>query len=148
IGLFGYLLLLNAGLAWVAYKKRWPHLTLASVIFTTIYQWAWVLKFLQARSIPLALGIFLVFPVLSFVALALGEKRNLANSEASLFEKITAASVGLPLLFAIYLAVIPAYGNRYWLLFGFLFLVDVGLAVIASRSGPEQLHLVAGITTV
>ena len=27
IGLFSYLLLLNAGLAWVAYKKRWPALT-------------------------------------------------------------------------------------------------------------------------
>ena len=148
IGLFGYLLLLNAGLAWVAYKKRWPHLTLVSVIFTTVYQWAWVLKFLQARSIPLALGIFLVFPVLSFVALSLGEKRKLDNSEVSLFRKISAASVGLPLLFAVFLAVIPAYGTRYWLLFGFLFLVDAGLAVIASRRGPEQLHLAGGITTV
>ena len=27
IGLFGYLLLLNAGLAWVAYRKSWPVLS-------------------------------------------------------------------------------------------------------------------------
>ena len=35
IALFGYLLLLNAGLAWVAYRKRWPHLTVLSAVFTT-----------------------------------------------------------------------------------------------------------------
>ena len=28
VGLFSYLLLLNAGLAWVAYRKRWPLLML------------------------------------------------------------------------------------------------------------------------
>ncbi|HUR80582.1 MAG TPA: DUF2339 domain-containing protein, partial [Thermoanaerobaculia bacterium] len=39
IGLFSYLLLLNAGLAWVAYKKRWPLLTIGSVAFSIIYQW-------------------------------------------------------------------------------------------------------------
>ena len=50
IGLFSYLLLLNAGLAWVAYKKRWPHLTIVSALFTAIYQWAWVLKFVHAGS--------------------------------------------------------------------------------------------------
>ena len=32
IPLFSYLLLLNVGLAWVAYKKRWPALTVLSAI--------------------------------------------------------------------------------------------------------------------
>jgi len=76
IGLFSYLLLLNAGLAWVAYKKRWPYLTVLSTIFTTIYQWGWVMKFLRGGNLPLALGIFLIFPILSFIALAFGEKSD------------------------------------------------------------------------
>src|SRR4030095_2620570 len=42
IPLFAYLLLLNVGLAWVAYRKTWPILTVLTLIFTTIYQWGWV----------------------------------------------------------------------------------------------------------
>src|SRR5207302_6826669 len=71
IGLFGYLLLLNAGLAWVAYKKRWPLLTAISLGITTIYQWGWVSKFLTTGKLPLAAAIFLIFPVMSFVGLSL-----------------------------------------------------------------------------
>jgi len=151
IGLFSYLLLLNAGLAWVAYKKRWPNLTILSAIFTTLYQWGWVMKFLRTGNLPLALGIFLIFPVLSFVALALGEKKEDTDSGGNvsqLFRQTSAASVALPLAFALYMAVVPAYGERYWLLFGFLFLVDVGLAAIAAKRGPELLHLAAAIATV
>src|SRR5215471_4857280 len=80
IGLFSYLVLLDAGLAWVAYRKRWPYLTALSALFTTIYQWGWVMKFLQAGNIPLALGIFLVFPVLSFSGHLFGEKRLSGDS--------------------------------------------------------------------
>ena len=54
IGLFSYLLLLNAGLAWVAYKKRWPALTLGSLLFTVFYQWGWVSKYLTPSQLPLA----------------------------------------------------------------------------------------------
>src|SRR5438045_455486 len=71
IGLFGYLLLLNAGLAWVAYKKRWPLLTAISLGITTIYQWGWVSKFLTTGKLPLAAAIFLIFPVMTFVGLSL-----------------------------------------------------------------------------
>src|SRR5262249_36065276 len=37
LGLFGYLLLLNAGLAWVALRKRWAVLAILSLAFTTLY---------------------------------------------------------------------------------------------------------------
>src|SRR5262249_11487756 len=140
--------LLNAGLAWVAYKKRWPHLTVASATFTALYQWAWVLKFLQTGTIPLALGIFLVFPILSFAALTFGEKRNSGDAGSTLFQQTSAISVALPLLFAVYMAAVPAYGERFWLLFGFLFLVDAGLTAIALKRGPDLLHVAGGILTV
>ena len=148
IGLFGYLLLLNAGLAWVAYRKRWPYLTVFCAIFTTVYQWGWVMKFLHAGSIPLALSIFLLFPVLSFVAIAVGERKGSEDGNSKLFAQTSAVSVALPLLFAVYMAAVPAFGDRYWLLFGFLFLVDAGLAAIAAKRGPELLHVGAGIATV
>jgi hypothetical protein len=148
IALFSYLLLLNAGLAWVAYRKRWPYLTALSVIFTTIYQWGWVLKFLHAGTIPIALGVFLVFPLLSFGALAFGEKRNAKDARTALFKESAAFSAVAPLLFAVFMAATPAYGQRYGFLFGFLFLIDVGLAVIAARRGPELLHVAGAASTL
>src|SRR3954463_4998267 len=84
IGLFGYLLLLNAGLAWVAYKRRWPLLTAISLGLTTLYQWGWVSKSLTEGQLPLAAAIFLIFPIMSFVAMALtrpeaGESRSTSS---------------------------------------------------------------------
>src|SRR5206468_8069813 len=107
-----------------------------------------VMKFLREGNIPLALGIFLVFPILSFAGTAFGEKRDSSDETSLLFRKTSAISVALPLLFAVYMAAVPAYGDRYWLLFGFLFLVDAGLAAIAAKRGPELLHSVAGVSTV
>ena len=70
IPLFAYLLLLNVGLAQVAYTKRWPMLTGLTLVLTAIYQWGWVFKFLDASSVPLAMGIFLLFPLAAFAGLA------------------------------------------------------------------------------
>jgi hypothetical protein len=148
IGLFSYLLLLNAGLAWVAYRKRWPHLTVLSAVFTTVYQWGWVMQYMQTGSLPLALGIFLIFPVLSFAALTFGETESSADGRSRWFRQTSAITVVLPMFFAMYMASVPGFGSRYWLLFGFLFLLDAGLTTIAVKRGPEALHLAGGVGTL
>ena len=83
IPLFMYLLLLNAGLAWVAFKKGWPILTILTLILTTIYQWGWVVTFLDTNQLTLAMGIFLVFSVTSFAALILGRRASSAATPAT-----------------------------------------------------------------
>jgi uncharacterized membrane protein len=149
IGLFGYLLLINAGLAWVAMKKKWPLLTTLSLVFTTLYQWGWVMKFLTAGKLPLAVGIFLIFPILAFGVLALGKRdREGETGWKSLYGQSANLSAVLPLLFALYLAAIPGYGIHYGLLFGFLLCLDVGLLAIALARGTEILHLAGGISTL
>jgi len=148
IGLFSYLLLLNLGLDWVAYRKRWAYLTALSAVFTTIYQWGWVMKFLGSGNLPLAAGIFLVFPILSFSAFALGERRQSEDRNQEIFRQITMVSVAIPHVFAIYLAAVPAYGDHLWLLFGFLFLLDIGLAAIAISQREEVLHAASAVSTV
>ena len=149
IGLFGYLLLLNAGLAWVAYKKRWPLLTSLSLGLTTLYQWGWVSKFLTAGKLPLAAAIFLVFPIMGFVGLALnkpeGEERR---TTATLFAHAARVGAVVPLLFSLYLAAVPAYGARFGVLFGFLFCLDAGLFAVAIFQGPRFLHLLGAASTL
>jgi len=111
VGLFGYLLLLNAGLAWVAYRKRWPLLTAASLVLTTLYQWMWVATFLTEAKLLLSAVIFLVFPILGFVAPVLG--RRVSGDDRDWTFRLTAgASALLPLLFALYLA--ASYRHDAW----------------------------------
>ncbi|MEO6327176.1 MAG: DUF2339 domain-containing protein [Thermoanaerobaculia bacterium] len=148
IGLFGYLLMLNAGLAWVAHRKRWPILSALTLVFTALYQWGWVWKFMAPEKLPLSLGIFLVFPILSFASLSFGEKQEGDADHGRFFRRTAALGAAVPLVFALFLATVPAYGARWELLFGFLLVLDLGLLAVAVWRGPEALHLGAGAATL
>ena len=152
IPLFTYLLLLNAGLAWVAFKKGWPLLTILTLILTAIYQWGWVITFLDTSQLSLAMGIFLVFSVMSFVALILG-RRGLERGDASVetglvLERTGAAAALMPLLFAVYLAAVPRLAVDPALLFGFLLLLDAGLLAIAIARREELMHAIGALATL
>ena len=152
IPLFSYLLLLNVGLAWVAYKKRWPILTVLTLLFTTLYQWGWVFKFLRdASDVSLAMGIFIVFPLVSFAGVLVSRRPALAdakNTGDAIFERTALAAAVVPVIFSVYLAAVPAYGARATLLFGFLLLVDLGLLAIAIARQQPLLHAVGAISTL
>ena len=151
IPLFAYLMLLNVGLAWVAYRQRWPILTVLTLVFTTLYQWGWVLKFLTRSDLSLAMGIFIVFPIVTFAALAIGRSRAAVletQSTDAVFERTALVAAILPLFFAIYLAAVPEYGARPWLLFGFLFVIDVGLFAVAVARRQDVLHAAGALATL
>ena len=112
IPLFAYLLLLNIGLAWVAYRQGWPVLTWLTLGLTTLYQLVWVARFLDESSLSLAMGIFLVFPLAAAAGLTRGRaaRRRPAAAARASFERTAMLSAGVPLVFAAYLASVPAYG--------------------------------------
>ncbi|HEV8392935.1 MAG TPA: DUF2339 domain-containing protein [Vicinamibacterales bacterium] len=148
IPLFAYLLLLNVGLAWVAYRRGWTILSVLTLVFTTLYQWGWAAKFLSAADIPLALAVFVLFPVVGFGMFAAARMRDrLDDDEHGTFELTALASSALPVLFAVYLASVPAFGERYALLFGYLFVLDAGLAAVALALRREQLLVAAGASS-
>ena len=150
IPLFAYLLLLNVGLAWVAYRRAWPVLMWLTLIFTTLYQWGWVITFLDVSSLPLAMGIFILFPVVGIAALLLSGTPDSSASGAagSAFNRAALISAALPVVFGLYLATVPAYGERSELLFGFLLLVDLGLLAIALHRREELLHATGALATM
>ena len=152
IPLFAYLVLLNVGLAWVAYRNRWPVLTALTLVLTTLYQWGWVLRFLRdASDIPLAMGIFLVFPLISFAGMLIARRPTLeaATSGSDVaFERTALMAAVVPLGFAVFLAAVPAYGARPALLFGFLLLVNIGLLAIAIARRQLLLHAAGAAATL
>ena len=83
-----------------------------TLVLTTIYQWGWVIKFLTASSVSLAMGVFLLFPIAAFAGLLLaGRGRTAGDSDPAggNFERTAVISAAMPLLFAFYLAAVPAY---------------------------------------
>ncbi|HET8796346.1 MAG TPA: DUF2339 domain-containing protein, partial [Thermoanaerobaculia bacterium] len=145
IALFSYLLLLNGGISWIAYRKRWPLLTALSVLLTAIYQWAWVEKFLDSAQLPLAATIFAVFGI---VAAAMLWQQAEGDARKQLFRGIGGAGAVLPLLFAFFTAIVPEYGARFHILFAFLLLMVAGLTAIALWRGPRWLHGVAALAAL
>jgi len=148
IPLFAYLLLLNIGLAWVAQRKRWSMLTILTLVFTTIYQWGWVVQFLTVNQLSLAMGIFLVFALMGFVALMFGGRPAPPAGTPRSVELTGLAAALMPLVFAAYLAVVPAYGARPALLFGFLLIIDCGLLAVTIARGEELAHAIGAAAAI
>jgi uncharacterized membrane protein len=146
IELFSYLLLLNAGLAWVAFRKRWALLSIASLVLTTFYQWDWVVRFLAGENLGLAAGIFLVFPLVFAAGPALVSHEPGAGGDV--FGRTAAVAAVLPSLFALYVAGVGSYGEHWGVLFGYLALLDAGLFVLAVFRSPALLHVVGGASTL
>ena len=144
IALFSYLLLLNGGMSWIAFRKRWPLLTALSVALTVFYQWTWVERFLDTGQLPLAAAIFVLFAAIG--ASSLWPSRE--DRKQPVFRVIAAGAAVLPLLFAFFTAVVPEYGAQYHVLFGFLLLMTAGLGAIAMLRGPEWLHALGGLATL
>ena len=138
IPLFVYLLLLNVGLAWVAVRKKWPVLSILTLVLTAVYQWGWVLTFLSASQLTLGMGVFLAFAATSFVAITLS--RGEGSSLETALDQSSVVASAMPLAFALFLASVPQYGDHAGLLFGFLLLVVIGLSVVAIVQRDDRLH--------
>ncbi|HXW07022.1 MAG TPA: DUF2339 domain-containing protein [Vicinamibacterales bacterium] len=150
VPLFAYLLLLNIGLAWVALRKGWSSLSWLTLVLTTVYQWGWVLRFLDESSLSLAMGVFIVFPLASMGMLAVARRREVdgpAEADGGI-GRTSLVSAALPLAFAAYLAAVPEYGPRAGLLFGFLLVLDCGLLAIALARREEMLHVSGAVATL
>jgi hypothetical protein len=152
LSLFGYLLLLNAGLGWLGCRKRWPVLSALSLVLTTLYQWGWVATFMRADRVPTASAIFLAFPLVGLTILGLAGRAGLVGRDSEdtkdWFEEIAGVGAALPLLFALYLATSHAYGDSPALMFAFLFVVDAGLFAVALWRGHPSLHGLGGLTSL
>jgi uncharacterized membrane protein len=150
--LFSYLLLLNVGLAWLAYRMAWPLLSWLTLGLTTIYQWGWVMTFLTAGQLPLASGIFLMFPASAFAVRVLatgriGQSDPDRPSHRSAGQSALLSAV-MPLVFVVFLSAVPGYGAQFHLLFGLLFLVAAGLFALAVAHRTWLLHATGGVATL
>ncbi len=143
--LFGYIALLDCGLLAVVLRRRWSYLSLLAAIATVIMQFGWYAKFFAVDKIYTAMVVFLFFALLFTAAALLGAARA---SAAERFQPASALLMsGSAFLFVLLLIVTPyrSVCERPWLLFGFLFAVDLTVfAMAAIRREWRAAHPIAG----
>ncbi|MGI9086961.1 MAG: DUF2339 domain-containing protein [Chthoniobacterales bacterium] len=139
--IFGYIALLNVGVAAVALRKRWDYLVLLAAIGTVVMEFAWATDFNVSR----AHTAFLVFLLLEGQFLAFQYlRRKLTPPEAwSTYAGLTTGFAALAFAFCLIahrdLACRPAF------LFSFIFLADIELLALAmTRPNPARIAGPAG----
>src|SRR5216110_444290 len=100
IGLFGYVLLLDTGLLYLARQRRWPALALLSLAGTVFYQALWIGTRMGPDRLLLGLAILGAFALLFAVA------PRLAGGEEADLEWLIAQAGGVlvPFAFVLYFA--------------------------------------------
>jgi hypothetical protein len=133
LGLFGYIAILDAGLIIVALHRRWYFLTALAALGTAIIQIGWADKFFvnekyfDGNKIFIALAILLGFNALYLATTWWAKRRDQINRWLS---GSTLGLVAVALAFTAWFLDFPPLAQRPWLMFSFVFLVDlVAIAV-------------------
>ena len=133
-GLFGYIALLVAGLILVAMNRRWHFLTALAAAGTAIMQIGWASEFFESgryfegNKILIALGVLLGFKVLYLASAWWARKRKQSNWW------LAGGLLGLALVafgFTAWFLSFAPLAQRPWLIFGFVFLVDLAVTALA-----------------
>jgi len=132
-GLFGYIAILDAGLILVAVNRRWLFLVTLAAAGTIFMQVGWASefftseKYFEGNKILIALGVLLGFNALYLAAAWWAKQRS------QLDWWLTGAQLGLAataLVFAAWFLSFEPLAQRPWLLFSFVFLIDLSIAAL------------------
>jgi uncharacterized membrane protein len=144
LGLFGYIAILDAGLIFVALNRRWFFLTALAALGTAIMQIGWAGKFFEAEKyfegnkICVALAVLLGFNALYLAGSWWGRRREKADFWLS---GSALGLVAVALVFTAWFLDFAPLAQRPWLMFGFVFLIDLmvaALVLLDEKISPAQ----------
>ena len=134
LGLFGYIAILDLGLLVVALVRRWHFLAMLAALGTAILQIGWAGKFFVSGQyfagdkILIALAVLLGFNALWLAANRVAKRRGQINPWFS------GPALGLAvvaLAFTAWFLGFSQLAQRPWLMFGFVFLIDLVAMAVA-----------------
>ena len=126
--LFGYIAVLNVGIASVAVRKRWDYLVVLAAAGTVLIEFGWAFEFFNYPKANIALAVFLGFEA-QFLAIFALRRRALPaenwTARAAIVLGFTTLAWGFCLLSY------PELGRRPGFLFTFAFIAEIGLLGLA-----------------
>ncbi|MDH5528039.1 MAG: DUF2339 domain-containing protein, partial [Nitrospirota bacterium] len=148
IGLFGYLLLLNVGVFFVARMRHWNVLAGLSLVGTGVYELLWITTRMGPDRVALGIGILVVFMLLFVLA-----GRSAATEDRAEWLPTQSGAILLPLLFAFYFAGNAPYSPHLYPVALLLLLLSGAATWIAKTQDRAWLGLAAaggniGVTLV
>jgi hypothetical protein len=132
-GLFGYIAILDVGLIIVALTRRWFFLTALAAVCTALMQIAWAAeffvkeKYFEGDKILIPMVILAGFNAL-YLAAAWWTKRRGQTDRWLSSSALGLAAVALG--FALAFLTFAPLAQRPWLIFGFVFLIDLGVIAL------------------
>jgi hypothetical protein len=137
VALFGYIAVLNVGVAAVALRKRWDYLVLLAAAGTALTEFAWGWKFFEYPKANIAFVVFLGFEA-QFLAILAAQRRKDPAAEWAAGAVVLLGFTALAAAFS-FLGY-SELGRRPGFLFTFAFLAEAGLlALVSLRSKPTPL---------
>jgi len=132
-GLFGYVAILDVGLVIVALTRRWFFLTALAATCTALMQIAWAGEFFVKEKYFEGDKIFIPMAVLAgfnalYLAAAWWTKRRGQTDRWLSGSALGLAAVALGFVCAF--LTFPPLAQRPWLIFGFVFLIDIGVIAL------------------
>jgi uncharacterized membrane protein len=126
--LFGYIAVLNVGVAAVALRKRWHYLILLAAAGTVLIEYGWAFKFFESPKANIAFAVCLGFEALFLAIFAVQRRSNPAEN----WSTCAVILVGFTALTAAFCFLgYPTLGHRPGFLFTFAFLAEAGLLALA-----------------
>src|SRR5204862_1751154 len=126
--LFGYIAVLNIGVAAVAVRKRWDYLVLLAAAGTIVMEFAWADKFFAVRKANIAFAIFIGFEV-QFLAIFAWARR--LHPPANWTARAAIAACLAALAWGSCLLRYREFGRRPGFLFAYMFAAEAGLLALA-----------------
>jgi uncharacterized membrane protein len=126
--LFGYIAVLNIGVAAVALRKRWDYLLLLAAAGTVLIEFGWAFKFFETPKANIAFAVFLGFEA-QFLAIFAVRRRTDPAENWSTCAVIVVGFFALAASFC-FLSY-SVLGHRPGFLFTFVFLAEAGLLALA-----------------
>ena len=130
--LFGYILLLDLGLLWLARARGWPLLAILSLVGTALHQAIWIFGAMGDQRAGLGIGVLAVFG-LAFLFFGSGDR------EPSLLWRATrAGGVAIPFAFALHFAGTTRLAENPWPLGVLLLTLSAGACWLARRQTQDM----------
>ncbi|APR77246.1 Hypothetical protein A7982_02593 [Minicystis rosea] len=143
VGLFGYLLLLDSALLYLAVRRRWAVLGALSLLGTAFYQVAWIGARMSPDRLALGMGIIVVFGALYGVSLP--EPRE---DESQAWKITRAATVLVPYAFGLYFGLRSDLGEHLLPLGMMLVILSTGAAWMARARSSAWMSLTAAVADI
>ncbi len=136
--LFGYILLLDLGLLWLARARGWPLLAVLSLVGTTLHQAIWIFGSMNEERAGLGIAVLAVFG-LAFLFSGATEREP-----SRLWRATRAGGVAIPFAFGLHFAGTTQLAENPWPLGVLLLILSGGACWLARRENQDVAIAAAG----